>query len=468
MTTMADFQIDVAIANRFISSLSKSLQALCHGCMDFDSGIEIGGYIYVKIDSESKADYVVDEKVQKSTDNSMKFVSNSFLALKDKTKPTRDGSCSPVQELQTPIMPPSSFNQRVPHHQFMGGHHPIDRPYSHHMKSQNPYGTLKRGWSGHQRDWRTSSKKPFRGNIPQTLQTSASYPSKSSDNNIMQTSFAQNGGSFNSSEHISGASNVKQEFLNTEVNSDETVQNTVNLNTDSVSKIHIKSEPCNVTSGENKVPTSESGEQNFLQAANEDKNQIENDAFPKNLGPNINFESDNQSQSISNSVDNNQSNKGDNLHGEEQSEFPLEYDNADNADNADNETSYPLTCQGGEEGETSGLGEQFDVIEIGDEDEDVQSMFEDNHQAYHQSLIGRSLIEKGTFEDEFQSVGSQQELFKSSQVKCFVCDAFIKHKKNMHRHLDTQHGLKQCRYCHTLLKKGTDFDVHVLRCNSKH
>ena len=42
--------VDPHAAERFISSLSKSVQALCHGCLDFDSGIEIVGYIHVNLE----------------------------------------------------------------------------------------------------------------------------------------------------------------------------------------------------------------------------------------------------------------------------------------------------------------------------------------------------------------------------------------------------------------------------------
>jgi len=75
---------DVPSTHKFIVSLSKSLQALCQGCMDFDTGIEIMGYIAVNIDSGStKVDYVLNELVKRRDDNSMHFESNSFLAKKD-------------------------------------------------------------------------------------------------------------------------------------------------------------------------------------------------------------------------------------------------------------------------------------------------------------------------------------------------------------------------------------------------
>ena len=99
---MASVSLDSTVANRFISSLSKSLQALCHGCMDFESGIEIVGYINVNVDCGNKIDYVLNEKVNRSVDNAMTFVSNSFLAQKNPIKQYRDQSCSPVQESEIP------------------------------------------------------------------------------------------------------------------------------------------------------------------------------------------------------------------------------------------------------------------------------------------------------------------------------------------------------------------------------
>jgi len=69
--------------------------------MEFENGIEIVGFINVNVDCNNRVDYVLNEKIQKSTNNSMTFVSNSFLAKKDLPKQTRDGSCSPVPELNT-------------------------------------------------------------------------------------------------------------------------------------------------------------------------------------------------------------------------------------------------------------------------------------------------------------------------------------------------------------------------------
>ncbi|RUS81534.1 hypothetical protein EGW08_010704 [Elysia chlorotica] len=165
---MPDLQMDVAVANRFISSLSKSLQALCHGCMDFDSGIEIVGYININIDSGSKVDYVLNEKVLKSTTNSMTFVSNSFLAKKDVPKQTRDGACSPIAELRP-----------LPQTPYYRGAYQGPRSSMHFAQSYSQRGSQKRTWAGMERDWRMSPKRHRGGRAGHP-----NYPAPSAPQNI--------------------------------------------------------------------------------------------------------------------------------------------------------------------------------------------------------------------------------------------------------------------------------------------
>ena len=105
-------EIDATTATRFISSLSKTLQSLCHGCLEFDSGIEIGGYIYVSVDKGNKIDYILDEVLQRN-DQAMKFISNSYLSKKPKEISTRDVSCSPYLELQSDSSSTSTQNVSV-------------------------------------------------------------------------------------------------------------------------------------------------------------------------------------------------------------------------------------------------------------------------------------------------------------------------------------------------------------------
>lgn len=68
-------------AAKFINSLVKSLQMLCHGCMDFNHNIEIIGHINLRIDNSQKFDYIVNEQVSKQGDDSTYFQSNSYHSL---------------------------------------------------------------------------------------------------------------------------------------------------------------------------------------------------------------------------------------------------------------------------------------------------------------------------------------------------------------------------------------------------
>jgi len=66
-------------ANKFISSLVKSLQILCNGQVDFNESIELIGHINVRVDHQFKFDYIVDEQVSKEGDDaSTTFLSNSY------------------------------------------------------------------------------------------------------------------------------------------------------------------------------------------------------------------------------------------------------------------------------------------------------------------------------------------------------------------------------------------------------
>ncbi|KAL8586344.1 hypothetical protein ACOMHN_022959 [Nucella lapillus] len=72
-------------STKFIESLTKFLQSLCNGYVEFNRGVELVGHIYLNIDTGEKVDYVLHEKVSKNDENSVTFVSNSFHALpKDK------------------------------------------------------------------------------------------------------------------------------------------------------------------------------------------------------------------------------------------------------------------------------------------------------------------------------------------------------------------------------------------------
>jgi len=315
--------LDAAVANRFISSLSKSLQALCHGCMDFENGIEIVGFINVNIDSGSKVDYVLNEKVQKSTNNSMTFVSNSFLATKkDQPKPTRDESCSPVPELMNTF--PS--NQQTSSYQYP---HQRENLYS-PTKPQSLRG--KRSWSGADRPSRGTPQKQSRGGGRVSVTHGNSYnntPSASAPSSEFLTTHHQQ----NDTPVVShsGDNNVKQEPFDNEFAA-------------SGSGI-IKGDPD--ASPEASSATGQTD--NFLSKSSEaDPNNAQGDQLP------VSFSADNPYES-SESRDNDQSfmSVAGPSH-QAQSHSEPDYDRGEFDDQEEQEG---------------------DVIEIGDDDEDINEMF---------------------------------------------------------------------------------------------
>ncbi|KAL8579117.1 hypothetical protein ACOMHN_036056 [Nucella lapillus] len=67
-------------STKFIGSLTKFLQSLCNGYVEFQRGVELVGHIYLNIDTGEKVDYILHERVSKNDENSVTFVSNSFHA----------------------------------------------------------------------------------------------------------------------------------------------------------------------------------------------------------------------------------------------------------------------------------------------------------------------------------------------------------------------------------------------------
>ncbi|KAL8608906.1 hypothetical protein ACOMHN_063035 [Nucella lapillus] len=66
-------------ASRFVSSLVKSIQALCNGYIDFSTSIEVVGHIHLNIDRSVKLDYVLTEEVSKSiSEGATVFASHSY------------------------------------------------------------------------------------------------------------------------------------------------------------------------------------------------------------------------------------------------------------------------------------------------------------------------------------------------------------------------------------------------------
>ena len=330
--------LDMAAANRFISSLSKSLQALCHGCMDFDSGIEIGGYIYVSVDRGNKLDYVLNEMVEKSDNNSMKFISNSYLSKKDQQKQTRDGACSPVLELQ---MQSSASNR---HSYQYSGNQNHRSSYPHSSQSRFLRGSQKRAWGGTDR----GPKKHFRGTNKSSFtahhQThNSSFSSSSTQDSKESFRLPEVLGSNDSSDVNNEAVNIKQEMFTldestegnvTGLKSDGGQQNDKNYGRpDNYDTGNIKSDPDSVA---NEPSINE--DSSFKHLQKEDSSF--NESFISDVVQSDMPSGSNQSQ--------------------------IDYESAD----------LPVSFNYSEGGDLT--TDEFDVIEIGDEDQDVQAMFGDN------------------------------------------------------------------------------------------
>ncbi|XP_035827231.1 zinc finger and BTB domain-containing protein 17 isoform X6 [Aplysia californica] len=463
---MPELPLDVAVANRFISSLSKSLQALCHGCMDFDSGIEIVGYINVNIDCGSKVDYVLNEKVLKSTTNSMTFVSNSFLAKKDQPKQTRDGSCSPVAELQVQSFPSSSRHRGA--HPYPGAlHHRSAFPYS---QTHALRGAQKRAWSGMERDWRASPRKHSRGGRGSyPLPHEQPYGGSSSHTSSFETQSSQVPSTSDSSflqpeiPVSNSGVNIKKELFDSEDQSGAgqseagVAGESEGGNGDSSldSKLNIKADPDAVPESEGDPSAGPSEDANtdlkdtFLQQSGEDAEQPEpGDSAQDAEGE---FPSFDMAQSES-AADNGQTMSEDTTAGAEQtddnvtaenSEAPAEYDEAGD------DMSYPQSSYA-EQGEGSGDGGQFEVIEIDDEDEDVQAMFGDAHVRSHQgghfdhhnitaAFKGQGFM--GTSSMTVPPLHSFRMRFQcdQSRIQCRFCGAELETRSLFQKHLNEFH-----------------------------
>ncbi|XP_059155922.1 uncharacterized protein LOC131940994 isoform X1 [Physella acuta] len=554
---MPELPVDMAVANRFISSLSKSLQALCHGCMDFDSGIEIVGYININIDSGSKVDYVLNEKVLKSTNNSMTFVSNSFLAKKDQPRPTRDGSCSPILGL-------SFQGQASPYHSRTWGPHSGSQyqrssaQFSPH--SQVLHGPQKRQWAG---DWRASSKKQkSQGSSETYMSQNSAYshlPSSQSDPTFKHPLLPPLGTETDAASDTENQFiNIKKEALDAE-NEQASTQDpehstsepTDELNSDSTGKLQIKCDPDGSDANETEFPN-EAGSSTtdfkgtFLEPSDADQNSSE-----QNSDPSAPFESDtNESTKKSNIDQSIASTSADdtlaesNLHPDDD-EPPVEFEHSNE------DMPYPHSVHS-DAGEGSSDAGQFEVIEIDDEDEDVQAMFgdpqsycvdtnqaptrrtktirtkesrhtinyeptllparsfhfqkaqprESTHNRYSvsdsyssnstdlcplcsQPLGSASIFQKHMNEhhkeakmlpfncDECQhgfftlsGLRYHQETHGGPKFTCFVCNAKLKHKTIMRRHMEGAHMLKECRYCESYFQQGQEFNQHIVSCST--
>ncbi|XP_059151177.1 myoneurin-like isoform X13 [Physella acuta] len=469
--------MDVAVANRFITSLSKSLQALCHGCMDFDSGIEIIGYINVNIDSGSKVDYVLNEKVLKSTTNSMTFVSNSFLAKKEQNKHTRDGACSPVAELASP--PPFQSRLRGTFH----GSLPRSSVPFH--QSYGIRGSQKRT-AAMDRDWRISPKK-HKGRPP----FSSSLNEQSS---TIQSSADANFKTPLSSETISGDGevNIKKEVMESEgetvtFDSDQLNQNEEKSNSESLSAIKTDPDASGFTDGEAPASDDAIGDNQsdfkgtFLQPSSEEfaSEQTEKQSGIQSEASTSDSFKHKSGHLSGSSADAHDDTAGENI--ASGSDMPADYDETGE------EGAYPQSVYS-DAGEGSSDTGQFEVIEIDDEDEDVQAMFAESQSSSQRQ--NRML----PFSAPYPSVSSEAPLapytpdsnmpypvqFSPAPVQCQYCEQVLPHQQLLKSHLSQAHGHQLpfiCSLCgrgyhtqmglnhHMQAHKGKTFSCPV--CDSK-
>ena len=329
--------IDRVSATRFISSLSKSLQALCHGCINFEKSIKITGYINVEIDESGLIDYVLNEKVGKREDNAMTFVSKSFLAKKDEPKLLKDGSCSPIKELtgQNYYQPYSSYQNHSDQHSYVGFRSPI-----------------KRSWAGS--DSNRIPRKYSRGRGRGSFLSNSS-PSQSTQGINQQSSqlMVDGGGGQQSFSHT----NVKSEAPSSD--NSLPVSGSLSDPASLADSCYFKQEPG--TSTELSVQESDSSLSNTTEHFLEDPSSS---SYPKQ---------DNCHRSRDNSSDSQLSNT--NTKNSEVSQF------SGHDDEFRNQPQTSSTATFDEEGDNDDE-ESFEVIEIGDDNEDMQAMFGNNRKYY--------------------------------------------------------------------------------------
>ncbi|XP_013073721.2 zinc finger and BTB domain-containing protein 18.2-like isoform X5 [Biomphalaria glabrata] len=527
---MPEFQqLDVTVANRFISSLSKSLQALCHGCMDFDTGIEIVGYINVSIDCGRKVDYVLNERVLKSNTNSMTFVSNSFLAKKEQIKQTRDGSCSPVSEFTTSTPYPRPFRSS-----YQASH----QSTSSFSQSYVLRGSQKRAM---ERDWR--APKRLRGERSQYSETVSSAQT-ASYSNLPGDSFKMPQSQNSSNATEDSQINIKQEVLENESErneSDNAEQTSDYKSNEPLSAADIKKDPdsCALPS-EDTSQADDSTEPEaefkgtFLQPSTSELTDETSVTDKQSTTAKLPETSELNKPSSSKCTDDvADDTHGESAHGESMapaSEMHLDYE--------EEEGNYPQSVYS-DAGEGSSDTGQFEVIEIDDEDEDVQAMFAESRRKTFPSQGQLHCLQNKTVgnrrENGFERLqgntyGSTQysnldfiktseksiecsfcdckldtrvmyqkhmndchreknalpfccsicqkgffsltglrhhiEAHNGRQFVCAICDARFQHKHNLKRHVLGVHKLKECQNCSTAFPAGPEFNSHLLICGS--
>ncbi|KAH9492452.1 hypothetical protein Btru_029140 [Bulinus truncatus] len=455
---MPELSVDIAVANRFISSLSKSLQALCHGCMEFDTGIEIIGYININIDSGSKVDYVLNEKVLKSTNNSMTFVSNSFLAKKEQPRHTRDGSCSPIPSASISLPTSSQYQPRQRGSSYGA---PFHRTSQFSPHSQVLHGSQKRQWGS---DWRTSAKK----HRPSTTSSETasfsghtSYPSSSqtfTDTNFRQSSTPSV--TDNKAEDDTEVINIKKEAVDTESeiqdHGAEQDQNNEDEKTDSSSKMKIKcdpdaAQPADIETDKDdtfSVKGSTDFKGTFLDpthdASDEQNDLIDSEKQSETISKQRHSASD--EHSVAGPSGEGAEESDDIVHGGENTgaDLSLDYDQGNE--------DYPQSVHS-DVGEASSDNGQFEVIEIDDEDEDVQAMFGDSQENFpiqRQLPSVEKMLESSKFTRRLIGFVSQQNQTSVESQCCSYCPEVVPDGFALQTHLKDVHGVTLpyiCKQC---------------------
>uniref|UniRef100_A0A2C9K8A7 C2H2-type domain-containing protein n=1 Tax=Biomphalaria glabrata TaxID=6526 RepID=A0A2C9K8A7_BIOGL len=485
---MPEFQqLDVTVANRFISSLSKSLQALCHGCMDFDTGIEIVGYINVSIDCGRKVDYVLNERVLKSNTNSMTFVSNSFLAKKEQIKQTRDGSCSPVSEFTTSTPYPRPFRSS-----YQASH----QSTSSFSQSYVLRGSQKRAM---ERDWR--APKRLRGERSQYSETVSSAQT-ASYSNLPGDSFKMPQSQNSSNATEDSQINIKQEVLENESErneSDNAEQTSDYKSNEPLSAADIKKDPdsCALPS-EDTSQADDSTEPEaefkgtFLQPSTSELTDETSVTDKQSTTAKLPETSELNKPSSSKCTDDvADDTHGESAHGESMapaSEMHLDYE--------EEEGNYPQSVYS-DAGEGSSDTGQFEVIEIDDEDEDVQAMFAESRlaplaqsvrqddqtsQTFMDQMFKSKKVHKSTLgmrgpmsldginnflcpncNLEFPNKSSLQS-HNSECLKCSICAVKFSYKHELKMHLSQQHGQNMpfsCHLCHKGYQTSMGLTYHI-------
>ena len=72
--------MDYGTSAQFVSALVKSLQTLCNGYVEFDTWVQVRGQLYLSTDTGKTIEFVIDEKVCKTTEYSVSYTSNRSMA----------------------------------------------------------------------------------------------------------------------------------------------------------------------------------------------------------------------------------------------------------------------------------------------------------------------------------------------------------------------------------------------------